>query len=153
MKKLTFKQKQTRSIWVDMWRRCTDPRRKDFSRYGAKGITVCEAWKSFEQFYSDMGEKPEGRTLDRVDNSLGYSKDNCRWATKLQQDWNRGTYSSNTSGVKGVRFNTQTNSWQAFGMYRGRQEHLYLGPSKEQAILARKAWEDRILALVEGEAP
>lgn len=153
MIKQSFKYKQTRSIWVDMWRRCTDPKRKDFPRYGGKGITVCPSWTDFKVFLADMGEKPDHLSLDRVDGHLGYSKENCRWATKDQQNLNRDYTRRNASGVIGVRFNTQTNSWQAFGMHRGIQQHLYLGPSKEQAIVARKAWEQQILQSIEGSAP
>lgn len=152
MKKQSKEYKELRSIWVDMWRRCTDPRREDYARYGARGITVCEAWKDFRNFTADMGYRPSGLSLDRRDGALGYSKENCRWATKEQQDWNRKLYQTNTSGIKGVRFNTQTDSWQAYGMRRGIQYHLYLGPSKEQAIIARRLWEEAILTEI-GEVP
>lgn len=60
-------------------------------RYGARGITVCPEWSSFERFFSDMGEAPTGKSLDRRDNNLGYSKANCRWATTLQQNQNQRT--------------------------------------------------------------
>lgn len=149
MKRYTEETRALRSIWVDMWRRCTDPMRDDFMRYGGKGITVDPAWGSFETFLSDMGLRPKGRSLDRIDGNLGYSKANCRWATKEQQDWNRGLSANNKSGVKGVRFNTQCGLWQAYGMRKGRQYHLYLGPSKEEAIQARQAWELNIITEVE----
>jgi hypothetical protein len=76
-------------IWLAMRRRCerlNDPAYKD---YGARGITVSEEWKLFENFYQDMGEKPEGQSLERIDNNLGYSKQNCVWATRKQQSRNR----------------------------------------------------------------
>jgi hypothetical protein len=75
-------------IWQAMKDRCTNPKRKDWHCYGGKGVTVCERWLSFENFIEDMGEPPEGYTLDRNDGSLGYSKSNCVWATRRQQSRN-----------------------------------------------------------------
>lgn len=77
------------TIWHDMIRRCTDPRVKSFKRYGAKGVTVSDEWFVFEKFYEDMGDPPGDLTLDRIDGSKGYSKENCRWATLIQQNNNR----------------------------------------------------------------
>ena len=75
--------------WSNMLARCRDPARPDFKYYGGRGITVCKRWLKFENFYADMGERPEGMTLDRKDNDKGYSKSNCRWATPSQQANNR----------------------------------------------------------------
>lgn len=59
------------------------------STYVHEGMTVDPRWESFENFLVDMGERPEGKTLDRIDGTKGYCKDNCRWATPLEQAWNR----------------------------------------------------------------
>ena len=75
----------THAIWMGMIQRCHNKNSKDYYRYGAKGITVCDRWRTFEHFYADMGERPEGKSLDRIDNSKGYSQDNCRWATASEQ--------------------------------------------------------------------
>jgi hypothetical protein len=71
--------------------RCTQPANPAFEHYKQRGITVCDRWRSFENFLADMGERPEGMTLDRVDNDKGYFLGNCRWATKQVQGNNRIT--------------------------------------------------------------
>jgi len=75
--------------WSSMIERCTNPNVKSYADYGARGITVCDRWLSFENFFEDMGPRPEGLTLDRKDNSLGYEPGNCKWSTAKEQQNNR----------------------------------------------------------------
>src|SRR5882757_8272196 len=79
--------------WCLMRERCYNKNNEKYYRYGARGITVCERWRySFENFFMDMGEKPNRNlTVDRINNNLGYYKENCRWGTPRQQSGNRST--------------------------------------------------------------
>lgn len=82
--------KKLLQVWTNMKNRCTRPEVASYSRYGGSGIGICTEWKSFANFYNDMGPSyVVGLTLDRIDNSKGYSKDNCRWATVKEQCYNR----------------------------------------------------------------
>ncbi|MCX4458486.1 hypothetical protein OOK58_41990 [Streptomyces sp. NBC_01728] len=75
--------------WSDMVARCTNPRHKRYADYGARGITVCERWRDFANFLADMGDRPPGLELDRIDNDRGYEPSNCRWADRSTQMKNR----------------------------------------------------------------
>jgi len=80
----------TYHCWLDMRRRCYNPKTKDFVNYGARGIKVCTEWLlSFAAFLRDMGELPDGKTIDRINNDGDYCLANCRWATRAQQNWTR----------------------------------------------------------------
>lgn len=80
----------TYSAWTSMLRRCDSPHNDSYMRYGGRGIEVCARWlESFENFLEDMGEKPHGKTLDRIDVNGNYDPGNCRWATIKEQNRNK----------------------------------------------------------------
>ncbi len=82
-------------LWTNMRSRCASPKDKDWPRYGGRGIKCCERWSSFEAFKSDMGPRPDGYTIERINNDGDYEPNNCKWETRKEQRRNR----SNTAYV------------------------------------------------------
>lgn len=84
---------RTYRTWNHMKQRCENPNNDNFAHYGGRGISVCERWRSFENFLADMGERPAGTSLDRIDVNGNYEPGNCRWATqKVQRSNERRTF-------------------------------------------------------------
>jgi len=77
------------NVWANMINRCHNPKDKFYKDYGGRGIFVCKRWLKIENFLEDMGEKPIGKQIDRIDNNKGYSKGNCRWVTSYEQCRNK----------------------------------------------------------------
>lgn len=86
-----------------MIKRCYSQKSKDYINYGARGISVCDSWRhSFKQFYLDMGKRPHGMTIDRIDNNGNYEPSNCKWSTCLEQSLNKRVYKNNKTGYSGI---------------------------------------------------
>lgn len=100
--------------WINMLTRCNNPKATQYEFYGARGITVCERWRIFENFLADMGEPDPAMSLDRVNNDGNYGPGNCRWATHTDQCRNRR---SNRAVVRsdGVRFTSLAEAAQSVG--------------------------------------
>ena len=117
------------NTWVGMVNRCTKKEYCSYKNYGAKGITVCDEWLKVEAFINDMESTyQEGLSLDRIDNNKGYSKDNCRWATREVQARNKGARSNNKSGFTGVHWCNKRKRWIAQIGVNSRR--VYLGKFK-----------------------
>jgi hypothetical protein len=125
-------------VWKAMIQRCTNPLNGDYRNYGGRGITVCERWLKFENFYADMGLRPTpGHMLERKKNHLGYSPENCIWDTLPAQANNRR--SNRLIALDGY---TQTLAqWcRELGLAPGTARvRLKRGWSEEEALLGRRA--------------
>jgi len=132
----------TYDSWRSMVKRC-DPNTKSsnyIKYYVSKGITVCERWANangYENFVKDMGLRPSGKTIDRIDNSHGYSKENCKWSTKTEQGVNRKIQSNNTSGFRGVSKIKGRNLWCAYIKIDGATQRIGLFRDIEEAAIQR----------------
>lgn len=95
---------RTYTSWNSAKVRCENPNAPNYALYGGRGIGMCERWANdFREFLADMGERPEGTSLDRIDNEKGYEPSNCRWATITQQAANRRTTHVNEDGEAWVQ--------------------------------------------------
>lgn len=104
----------TYKTWISMRSRCTNESDVNYSQYGGRGISVCDEWLSeFTVFLADMGEQPEGLSLDRIDNDKGYSKENCRWATAKEQ--HRNKRNSKYWFIDGVRYDSHLQAAKKLG--------------------------------------
>lgn len=129
----------TYKIWSGMRARCQCPTNKAYRYYGARGIMVCERWQNFENFYSDMGERPPGLTIERMDNNKGYFPDNCKWATMDEQYKNKrkpSTVKLTAGQVRCIRMLKGQKTAAAIASIYGIRSHVVY------KVLANKTWRE-----------
>lgn len=125
--------------WQAAKTRCFNPNFPQYDDYGGRGISMTEHWaKSFENFFEDMGERPEGFSLERLDVNGDYSPENCIWADWYTQAQNRRMNSLNITGKTGVTWDKYLDAYKAYIGVNGRQIHLIVTKDFELACFVRQ---------------
>lgn len=131
--------------WAAMKDRCNNPNCKGYPDYGGRGITYCDRWKHFANFAEDMWPRTaEHLTLERRNNSEGYSPDNCYWADRTAQCINRRTFKNNTTGARGVVKTGER--YNARFTHKGERFNLGRFDTVEEAVRAREEFVERFMS-------
>ena len=133
----------TYKIWEMMIQRCYNPNNTHYKDYGGRGIILCAEWLKFKGFFDDMGVRPIGLSIDRIDNEKGYYKANCRWATQTEQVRNQRISKNNTTGFTGVWWSKQRQRYVAEIKVAYKKYHIGVYKILEQAVIARKEAEQK----------
>ena len=125
------------SVWANMVYRCSNPNASDYHKYGGRGIRVCDRWKSFENFWLDMGAGyKQGLTIDRIYPRGNYTPSNCRWTSYSVQNINRHKWAGTSSRFRGVSWHKRKQKWQAYIDVNKRRISLGYFVSEEAAAKA-----------------
>lgn len=134
--------------WSNMVRRCSGVGGVGDKSYVDKGISVDSAWLTFEAFYADMGDCPDGFELERKDIAGNYCQDNCTWTDEVTQATNRGKFSNNTSGYTGVIWSKAHSAWRVVIQVNNQRHEGGLYSSFEEAVVSRQKLELKHLGYV-----
>lgn len=128
------------AVWNGMRKRCENPRNAKYADYGGRGIKVCDRWRDFAVFMSDMGPRPSPKhSIDRRDNNRGYEPENCAWVLRDEQNRNQRQRADNSSGHTGVIWHKNSRKWEAFIGFQGRRVYIGQFSDISEAVAARKA--------------
>ena len=125
------------SVFSAMHQRCNNPKHRHFRLYGGRGITVCNEWEEYSNFKKwalSNGYRP-GLSIDRRDNNLGYTPDNCRWVQRITQSRNRNPLAGKTSRFIGVHWDSDRKKW--FASISINNEYIALGRYSDEVFAAR----------------
>ena len=137
--------------WGGMIQRCTNPKDRTFKNYGGRDIQVCDRWRKFTNFFSDMGLRPEGLSIDRINNNGNYEKSNCRWATWIEQNNNKRprkipkvykVRKDSKTGIAGICWRKRRQKYEVNKRVRGKRIYLGLFTNLNEAVNALKTFNE-----------
>jgi len=126
------------AVWEGIIQRCTNPNSTFYEYYGGRGITVCDRWRDFGNFFEDMGERPDKLTIDRIDGNGNYEPGNCRWASRKDQVHHLRKFKTNSSGHTGIFHDKKSNTYRVSIGVDNKTKSLGSFSDLNDAIVARK---------------
>lgn len=137
--------------WQSMKSRCLNPKATGYEYWGGRGIKICDRWlNSFENFLADMGKRPEGATLNRIDNDGNYEPQNCKWSFISEQQLNKRIQKNNRSGYKHIHYidsEQRKKKWVVSISYNGKQHNIGRYTTLDEAIIARDTFYNKYVTM------